>query len=54
MTISAAPGRMTSEEIVRLARPPMFFSWSARGAIDLDGAFAIIDGALGLADEAVR
>jgi hypothetical protein len=54
MTISAAPGRMTSEEIVRLARAHTFFSWFAQGAIDPDGAFAIIDAALDLADEAVR
>ncbi len=34
MTISAAPGRMTSEEIARLSRAHTFFSWSAQGALD--------------------
>jgi hypothetical protein len=32
----------------------MFLRWFARGAIDPDGALAMIYGALGLADEAVR
>jgi taurine--2-oxoglutarate transaminase len=34
MTISAAPGSMTSEEIVRLSRAHTFFSWSVQGALD--------------------
>ena len=34
MTISAAPGQMTSEEIVRLSRAHTFFSWSVQGALD--------------------
>ena len=34
MSTSAAPGTMTSEEIVRLSRAHTFFSWSAQGAID--------------------
>ena len=34
MTIDAAPGQMTSEEIVALSREHTFFSWSAQGAID--------------------
>ncbi len=34
MGISAAPGTMTGEEIVRLSREHTFFSWSVQGAID--------------------
>src|SRR5688572_27817309 len=34
MGISAAPGQLTSEEVVRLSREHTFFSWSAQGAID--------------------
>ncbi len=34
MSITTAPGSMTSEEIVRLSREHTFFSWSAQGAID--------------------
>ncbi len=52
MTISAGPGRVTSAEIVRLARAIPLFSWLAQGFIDSDAAFAIIDLALDLADEA--
>ncbi len=34
MTITTAPGSMTSEEIVQLSREHTFFSWSVQGAID--------------------
>src|ERR1044072_5533535 len=34
MGITTAPGAMTSEEIVRLAREHTFFSWSVQGALD--------------------
>jgi taurine--2-oxoglutarate transaminase len=34
MGISTAPGAMTGEEIVELARRHTFFSWSVQGAID--------------------
>ncbi len=34
MGITTAPGKMTSEEIVRLSREHTFFSWSVQGAID--------------------
>jgi len=34
MTISAAPGSMTSDEIVRLSRAHTFFSWSVQGVLD--------------------
>ncbi len=34
MTVTAAPGSMTSEEIVRLSRAHTFFSWSVQGALD--------------------
>src|SRR5437867_4882935 len=34
MTITTAPGSMTSEEIARLSREHTFFSWSVQGAID--------------------
>jgi taurine--2-oxoglutarate transaminase len=34
MSITTAPGSMTSEEIVRLSREHTFFSWSVQGAVD--------------------
>jgi taurine--2-oxoglutarate transaminase len=34
MGIGTAPGQMTSEEMVALAREHTFFSWSAQGAVD--------------------
>jgi taurine--2-oxoglutarate transaminase len=34
MSITTAPGSMTSEEIARLSREHTFFSWSVQGAID--------------------
>ena len=34
MSITIAPGSMTSEEIARMAREHTFFSWSIQGAID--------------------
>src|SRR5437867_6190320 len=34
MTITTAPGSMTSEEIARLSREHTFFSWSVQGALD--------------------
>src|SRR3954471_16913314 len=34
MGISTAPGRMTTEEIVRLNREHTLFSWSVQGALD--------------------
>ena len=34
MSITTAPGSMTSEEISRLSREHTFFSWSVQGAID--------------------
>ena len=34
MGISAAPGQLTSEEVVRLSREHTFFSWSIQGAVD--------------------
>src|SRR5512141_2730809 len=34
MSITTAPGSMTSEEIARLSRDHTFFSWSVQGAVD--------------------
>ncbi len=34
MSITTAPGSMTSEEIARLSREHTFFSWSVQGAVD--------------------
>jgi taurine---2-oxoglutarate transaminase len=34
MSITTAPGSMTSEEISRLSREHTFFSWSVQGAVD--------------------